>query len=224
MFVAGGVRLAVSCGAFPALHLHIARRGAGVFVTEAVGGAHADRNVAAVKLMSISEERHEMLERGDIQALFSSAGIEPLDHMRFFCAFDVDGSGPVTIGEFILGFNTLAGQSKQMDLMIFHADMKTMMEALDEKHNHMTMPHAESDDERRETTSAVSGPSPTHAPIMRCLFQSSKCVVGICLWRSITLCVDTRPTYKRARTQEWRTDTRDTRCSAPVLKENIHRR
>ena len=156
----------------------------GVFVTEAVGRADADRDVAAAlrnakrdalraKLISIfkdvdidnsgeitAEELDEMLERDDIQALLSLVGIESLDHMRFFHALDVDGSGSVSLDEFLIGVSTLAGQSKQMDLIIFHSEMKTMLDALDEKHNQMAMLHSESlkmMGDMQKTSSAGSG-------------------------------------------------------------------
>ena len=182
----------------------------GVFVTEAVGRADADREVAAAlrnakrdalraKLISIfkdvdidnsgevtSEELDEMLERDDIQALLSLVGIESLDHMRFFHALDVDGSGSVSLDGFLLGVSALAGQSKQVDLIIFHSEMKTMLDALDEKHNQMAMFHSGSSKNDGRHAKNIKcwlwklwGPSPTNSPSMRCVFERGKCVAEV---------------------------------------------
>ena len=140
----------------------------GVFVTDAVGRADADRDVAAAlraaerealtaTLISIfrevdiddsgeitTEELHEMLQRDEIQALLSQVGIEALDHRKFFKVLDIDGSGQVSVDEFIFGITSLAGVSKQMDMMIFQAEMKTMIHRLHVKHRDMIALHAAS--------------------------------------------------------------------------------
>ena len=133
----------------------------GIFVTDAVGRADADRDVAAAlrdakrdaikaELISVFretdidqsgeisvEELYQMLQSHDIQTLLASIGIEAMDHKKFFHALDVDKDGAVNLDEFIYGVDTLAGQSRQMDLLIFQAEMKSILQSVCVKQNEM---------------------------------------------------------------------------------------
>lgn len=137
----------------------------GIFVTDSVQRADADRDVAIAlrtarrhelhaELISIFndidadksgemtvEELHTMWTNDKVQMLLSSVGIEAVDCEKFFHALDVDGSGRVSIDEFILGVNTIAGQSRQMDLILFQGEMKTMIHALEGKHSDLSALH-----------------------------------------------------------------------------------
>ena len=125
-----------------------------IFVLDAVGRADADpdvaltqqttkRNVLRAALTTIfndidanhcgeitQQALKEVWNCTDVQTLLSFVGIEALDHTKFFEALDTDRSGQVSIEEFIVGIHTLAGQAKQMDLMVFQAEMKMMMDSL----------------------------------------------------------------------------------------------
>ena len=125
-----------------------------IFVLDAVGRADADpdvaltqqttkRNVLRAALTTIfndidanhcgeitQQALKEVWNCTDVQTLLSFVGIEALDHTKFFEALDTDRSGKVSIEEFIVGIHTLAGQAKQMDLMVFQAELKMMMDSL----------------------------------------------------------------------------------------------
>lgn len=129
----------------------------GIFVTDAMTKAETDRDMATalrtarkqalrVELLTLFkdidanhsgaiclEEFEAMMERDDLQALLSNVGIEVANPAGYFKALDVDGSGEISFEEFIIGCTTLAGQSKQLDMFMSHAELKDMIVSLREK-------------------------------------------------------------------------------------------
>eukprot|EP00450_Noctiluca_scintillans_P009081 CAMPEP_0194493248 /NCGR_PEP_ID=MMETSP0253-20130528/11527_1 /TAXON_ID=2966 /ORGANISM="Noctiluca scintillans" /LENGTH=131 /DNA_ID=CAMNT_0039334211 /DNA_START=182 /DNA_END=573 /DNA_ORIENTATION=+ len=127
---------------------------AGIFVTDALEMASQDRKLRergeflrAKKNMEVlstifgemdktgsnliyRSDFHQQLQRPEVQALFSHFKFDIVDSDSFFTLLDRDGSGTVSIEEFVVGCLRMNGKSNAIDMEISIQETKKSVKSL----------------------------------------------------------------------------------------------